>query len=462
MTEQHPEPVTSDEAMVREVGAMESELAFGPVVEGDEAALHTPEGASDGIPRVRQGAGYITLVTLAVFGAYIALVTPIAISLALRVEQLSPGHPELLGYITGIGAVVALVVTPIVGMLSDRTRSRWGRRRPYIVGGIILGVAALILLAIAPSITMLGAAWVLTQLSWGVGVLSGLTYSQADKLPEEQRGKVSGLVGFVQNLGPVVGAGIVSALIGQNLLVFLIPGAIGIITVLIFVILVKDDPNPALVNTEKLNPSKIFENLIFSPRKYPDFGWNCLGRVFFNLGLSFATTFTTFFFASRLGVQVKDIGGVIVILSLGGVVAGALGALGGGWISDKLRRRRALVVSASVLFTVGVVTMALGSGLPVLIGGSLLTTIGIGVFMSVDQAIVFDILPERDTDAGRFLGINNYATMLPQAVGPLLASVILVIGASAGGQNYTLLFVVAAVLTLIGAFVIQTRVKGTR
>ncbi|MGP2442696.1 MFS transporter [Streptomyces sp. JW3] len=421
-----------------------------------------PKSGPPGVVREPVGKDYITLVTLGVFGAYISLVTPVAISLALKIEQLAPDSPQYLGYITGIGAMAALIATPVFGVFSDRTRSRLGRRRPYMIGGLVGGVVALVLLATAPNLIVLGAAWVLTQLSWGAGVLSALTYSQADRLPEEQRGKVSGLIGFVQNLAPVIGAGIASVFIGHDLLVFLVPGAIGLIAVLLFVIFIKEDEQPAPVGTEGLDFSGVARSMVFNPRQYPAFAWNCLGRVTFNLGLSFATTFTTFFFAARMDKTVSEIGALVVVLSMGGIVAGSVGALGAGWLSDKLQRRRIFVLGSAFLFSLGVAVMAFGSGVPVLVAGSLITTLGTGAFMSVDQAIVFDVLPERDSDAGRYIGINNYATLLPQAAGPALASALLVIGAPADGENYTLLFMVAAVCTLIGGTIIFTRVRDAQ
>lgn len=426
-----------------------------------EASAHAV--ADRGAPaRERVGKGYITLVTLAIFGAYVALVTPIAISLALKVEQLAPANPEYLGYVTGAGAIAAFVATPIIGMLSDRTRSRLGRRRPYLIAGMILGTGALLLVALAPNVVVLAIGWAGVQLTWGVCVLSGLQYSQADRLPEEQRGKVSGLVGFVQNLGPIIGAGIATAFIGQDLLLFLVPGGIGVVVVLLFVILIPEKVDAAQVNNEKLTLAKLARNLVFDPRKHASFAWNCLGRVFFNVGLAMSTTFTTFFFASRMGVNVSDIGGLVIILSIGGVLAGSLGALGGGWLSDKIKKRRLLVLVSSILFLLGVLLMAFGADVPVLLTGSIITTIAVGAFMSVDQAIVFDVLPERDTDAGRYLGINAYATSLPQAIGPLIASAVLVLGVASGEQNYTLLFLIAAAFTLIGSSIIFFLVRGTR
>lgn len=87
-----------------------------------------------------------------------------------------------------------------------------------------------------------------------------------------------------------------------------------------------------MVVEHKLTLARVFTGLVFDPRKHPDFAWNWFGRLFSNLGVSFATTFTTLFFASRLTQigMVADIGTLISVLSLIGVVATAGGALLGG------------------------------------------------------------------------------------------------------------------------------------
>ena len=93
---------------------------------------------------------------------------------------------------------------------------------------------------------------------------------------------------------------------------------------------------------------------------------------------------------------------------------------------------------------IGMLIMAFSADLPALIAGSLIVSVGIGGFAAVDQALLLDVLPERDTDAGRFMGITGFATSIPQAAAPLIAPLFLAIGATGGGKNYTVLFVVAA------------------
>ena len=448
MTEQAPPP-TSAYAGPDETAAV-----------GEEQ--FTPTGSL--IVRTRVSAGYIWLLIIATLGSYAALVAPIGISLSLRVQELAKDNVEVLGYVVGVGAIAAAVSQPLVGMWSDRTRTRIGRRRPFAIAGTIVGLIGLAFMAAAPSVPMLAVAWVITQLGWAT-VLSSLLLSQADRLPEEQRGKVAGLSGFVQMIASVLGVGIASAFIGNNFLVFLVPGFLGAIALTLWVTLVKEPSSRDLVIEKKLTLSRALADMVFNPKQHSDFAWNWLGRLFFMFGVTFATTFTTLFFASRLsaGGQVADIGTLIVILSLFGVLATAGGAILGGFLSDKLKRRRIFVLLAGLSFTAGAIVMAFGgSNAVVLVIGSIVTSIGLGVFSAVDQAIVLDVLPERDTEAGRFMGINGYSTTLAQAIAPIAAAPLLLLGMTGADKNYGLLFLIAAACTLVGGTLVMVFVRGSK
>jgi MFS family permease len=407
------------------------------------------------------GARYIWLMVFAQFGVFVAFITPLAISLTIKVSQLAPGREEFLGYITGAGAAAVLLTSPLFGVLSDRTRTRLGRRRPWMIGGMLLGIISLFVMANAPSILILGAGWVMAQLTWGQ-VLANLQISTADRLPESQRGKVAGLTGFATQVAPVFGVVIAGSFASDNVLLFIVPGIVGVIAVLLFVLLVHEKSSRGMVFTDKLSVGSIFAKYLYNPRSYPDFSWNWLGRFLFYFGLTLNTTFTAFFIAAKLGITVQEVAGIIATLSLGGIAATTLGAIGGGFLSDKLKRRRLFVASAGIIFAAGALVMALAPGLPVLIVGSVLTSLGIGIFAAVDQALLLDVLPERDTNAGRFMGITSFATSIPQAVAPLIAPLFLAVGVSAGGdKNYTLLFIVAGMCTILGGLA-ALRVKSVR
>jgi MFS family permease len=405
-----------------------------------------PEGRGEPPPA---GAAYIRLLVFAVFGVYMAFVTPIAISLAIRVDHLAPGHEEYLGYITGVGGISTALATPLVGMLSDRTRSRLGRRRPFLISGTLVGVVALVV-------------WALAQLGWGT-IVSLLIASQADRLPEFQRGKVAALAGVVQPIAPILGVLVAGGLTGNPLLQFLVPGMVGVLAVGLFVCLVPEPDNRrAATPLEPLTPRSLASTYVFDPRRSPDFAWNWLGKFLFMFGLTFNTTFTAFFVASRMDTSVEEVSGLVAVMGGAGVVATMLGALGGGVLSDRLRRRRAFVLAGACVFAAGAVVMALAPSMPLIVAGVFLGNAGLGVFASVDQALMLDVLPDRETAAGRFTGIYGFSTSVPQGVAPLAAPLFLTIGAAGGEKNYTLLYLVAGALSLLGGLLIALRVKSVR
>jgi len=420
------------------------------------AAASTQE--SDNRPRVSKG--FIALLALGLFGTYVAFVTPIAISLAIRVSQLAPNNQEYLGILLGVGSLAALLVGPLGGQLSDRTRSRLGRRRPWLIGGIVVGLIGLTVMASATSILLLGVGWVIAQI--GLSQATNIfTTIQADKLPESQRGKVGAITGFATMVAPVFGSilgGIVST---QPFLLFLLPGAIALVFVLIFVANYKDPDSRNATFDAPLSVGVVLSKYVYNPRKYPDFSWNWLGRFLFFFGLTLNTSFTAFFFAQKLGITVEDIGGTVATVGGIGILGTIGGVFAGGFLSDKLRRRKAFVLGSGILFGIGAIIMVTSSDFTLLLIGSLLCNIAIGVFSAVDQALFLDVLPERDTEAGRFINITQFATTIPQAIAPLVASALLLIGASGTTRDYSVLYVTAAVCTIVGGAVVL-KVKSVR
>jgi MFS family permease len=430
-----------------------------PLTVTESAAIEAEaiESAPD-LPEV--SSRYIWLLVAGQFGVFMAFITPLAISLAIRVNDLAPGREEYLGYITGVGAAVVMLTGPLLGVASDRTRSRLGRRRPFIIVGMVLGVVSLVVMALAPSVLVLALGWILAQLGWGQA-FGGLTNSQADRLPESQRGKVAGLGGVATQIAPVFGVVIAGGVSGNPLLLFLIPGAFGVIGALLFVVFAHENDSRGIQFKERMTASVLLSKYVFNPRKFPDFSWNWLGRFFFYFGLTLNTTFTAFFFASRLGVPVDQVGGTIAAAGGIGVLATTAGALGGGFLSDKIKRRKPLIVFSGALMAVGMLTMAFSSSIVFLIVGSVIVSMGLGGFAAVDQALLLDVLPERETDAGRYMGIVGFAASIPQAAAPLIAPLILGLGAAGGEKNYTLLFIFAAGFVLLGGLIVL-RIRSVR
>lgn len=413
-----------------------------------------------GEPQHPVSRGYIFWLMIASFGASMAMMVPLSYGIAVRITELAPGHEEVLGYITGTAQLVYLVISPIIGIWSDRTRSRFGRRTPFIFLGSGIGLAGLVVIGLAPDLLIVGAGWVLGMSGWSIAGAAIQTL-QADKLPEQQRGKVSALTGLMTQIAPVIGIGIAYAVSSSTFLIFLIPGLVGAVLLALLPIFKPEGSSRELVRGSDVTVRSIVASYGFNVRKYPDFAWNWLGRFIFFIGLYFNTTFGTFFYAQRLDLPVREVAGIVATIGMLGVVAAAAGALLGGFLSDKLKRRRLFVLLAAVLFVAGAVTEAFAWSLPQLIIGAVIMQMAIAVFATVDQAIIFAIIPDR-SEAGRYMAVVSFAQKIPSAVAPLLASVVITIGAVGAEKNYTILYLSGAVFALVGGLMILLKVKAVR
>lgn len=427
------------------------------LTERDEA---TAPGGPGSEPRQSMSRSYILWLMLASFGASMAMMVPLSYGIAVRITELAPGHEEVLGYITGSAQLVYLVVSPLIGIWSDRTRSRFGRRTPFLYLGTAIGLVGLVVIGLAPSLLVVGAGWVLGMTGWSIAG-AALQTLQADKLPDAQRGKVSALTGLMTQIAPVLGIGVAYAVSSSTLLIFVVPGVIGALLIALFPLIKPEGSSKDLPDADHVTVKSVVTSYGFNVRKYPDFAWNWLGRFVFFIGLYFNTTFGTFFYAQRLDLPVREVAGIVATVGMIGVVAAATGALVGGFLSDKLQRRRLFVMIAALLFVVGALAEATAWSLPQIIIGAVLMQLAIAVFATVDQAIVYAIIPERD-QAGRYMAVIQFAQKIPSAVAPLVAGVVITIGAVGDVKNYTLLYLTGAVFALIGGLIILLKVKSVR
>src|SRR3989440_1071419 len=162
-----------------------------------------------GAPTTRLSFGRLAAINAFWFGGgahwqpiYIALIPVGAALIAGRNADL------LIGRVTAAGGVFALLTPILVGWLSDRTVTRWGRRRPWMVAGTVLNIIGLGLLALSASQLTFIAAYLLVQLSNNA---AGAAYTGVipDVVRAEDRGRASGLLGTMNQLGTVVGVGLV-------------------------------------------------------------------------------------------------------------------------------------------------------------------------------------------------------------------------------------------------------------
>lgn len=332
-----------------------------------------------------------------------------------------------LSLLEGIGTIVAIVWQPLAGALSDRTRSRWGRRHPYILTGTLGDLVFLAALALSGAYWPLVIFYTLLQLTSNTaqGPYQGLL---PDVVRADQRGTASGYYGVANLLGILLGsvvAGAILATAGRSA-AFLSIGVTLAATMLCTVLVVPDRAPP--VRRQFRSGREAVLTTFSSPFRHPNFAWLLGSRLLILMGIVGIQSFVYFYFsdvffegnASRTAAASSVLLGLVVALAL-------LVTWPAAWLSDRLGRRN-LVTAGGALSATGILIL-LFSGyewlpqplleavggvlhLPPLAAQALLVGLllgpGIGVFLSVDWAFLADVVPPEE--AGLYFGFANIAT----------------------------------------------------
>ena len=383
---------------------------------------------------------WIGLLFAANLGLWMAFFTPVQVLLPLQIDDLGVRDKETwLGIVTGVGALVAIIVNPLAGAFSDRTRLSlfgrpYGRRHCWTLGGVVVAALSLCSLAVAPNLTAVTLGWAGAQLGLNI-MLATLTAAVPDRVPVSQRGLVSGWIGMPQALGLVLGAVLVTTVVTTTGPGYVLMTAVLVLLVLPFVLITPDDSlgdAPAPRTTWRLDL-----------RGNPDFAWAWATRFLVQLGNALGTLFLLYFLTDAVKVADPESGLLVLILlyTVGMIATAMLG----GWLSDRLGRRKIFVIWSGVLIAIAAILLGMWPTWPVSIVSSLLFGAGYGVYLAVDTALITQVLPAA-SDRAKDLGVINIATAAPQVLGPAMAAPIVT---HLGG--YPTLFGLTAVVTVFGA-----------
>jgi len=401
------------------------------------------------VPATRVRKAFIGTLALANLAVWMGFFTPIQLLLPEQLENIAgdKGKVGALGLVTGVGALVAVVATPLAGALSDRTTSRFGRRLPWLVGGTFLGALALFVLSRQSTVVGVLIGWAAAQAFFNAAY-AGLTAEVPDHVPVEQRGTVSGWFGLPQAVGVVVGVALVTLFTTTVVAGYVLIAVVIVVLVLPFAGVTRDpvlDPadRPAL---------SLARGWWIDPRRFPDFGWAWLTRFLISLGNALGTLYLLYFLRDKVhyeqlfpGKSAED--GVLVLILI--YAAGAVAtAVGGGMWSDRTGRRKPLVIVSSLVMAAGAVLLAVRPTWTASLVAAALLGIGYGVYMAVDTALVTQVLPAA-ADRGKDLGIVNIANAAPQVLAPALAAPVV-----AGLGGYSTLYALTALVTIAGAVLV--------
>ncbi len=396
-----------------------------------------------------QRSGFVVVLVAAWFGANLVVA---GISGAAAPRALAVWDPDLkdarLAVVAGIGGLVLMIATPLLGRLSDRTTARAGMRRPWMVGGTLVGFAGVVALAHADGLATMVWSWCVVQVGFGA-----VTVAQhallADQVPTRIRARVAGATGIASGMALIAGAALVSVLPDdQRRLWFLVPGAVGSALCLVLVAVLRDAvltgaPPPLTLRV-------LLSTYWLSPVRYRDFAWAWACRFLVTTGMVSVMLYLLYFIVDRLSVPLDQASGVQARALGCYFVGSALSAALLSWVSDRTGRRKPIVLAACGITACGLLLAVSSTDQALFLAALVVIGIGQGAYIAVDVALMTEVLPSF-ADAGKDLGVVALAYQLPQVVVPLTAAPIVV---GWGSSGYVVLYVWAAFLVLVGGLAV--------
>jgi MFS family permease len=407
------------------------------------AAAQAPAVRRAGFRRLMVGLGIATGGLSAMYAGVGTILLP------LQIERIDPAHKVVaLSVVAGVSALFATVFNPIGGALSDRTRSRFGRRSPWLIGSLVPLLALLAFLGQARTVLLILVAWCLAQAVANL-YQAPLTAVVPDRVSVRRRGVASSVAGVASVLGGVAGVLLAGQLTGYLAWSYLVLGAVLAVTAVYFVLSTADPSSAAMPRPPRDGRGlgvRLAEFL--SALRHRDFALVFASRAAAILGYFLVVSYELYALTDyiRLPAGMKPAHGV-QILAATSAVGAILAAATAGPLSDRINRRKPFVFASSAIAGAGcllpVLSPTFGS-IEIFAG---FAGIAFGCYLSVDAALVTLVLP-RGEDAARDLGVLNIASAGPQVIAPLFAGLIIYV------VGYRALFLAGGCCGIAGAFAV--------
>ncbi|HLF72808.1 MAG TPA: MFS transporter [Anaerolineales bacterium] len=388
-----------------------------------------------------------------------------------------------LGLLTFAGLIIAMIIQPISGALSDGWKSRFGRRRPLIVFGTVFDFLFLSVLAWAGGFAWLFIGYIGLQFSSNIahGPLQGLL---PDRVPQTQLGVASSLKTFMDML-----ALIIASLLAGRLLdpvtrdptpVMLVVMSLLAVSAAITIVGTTESPSSVRAPEKHRDCSErsgasskiprqqgrhgdeartgvggeagFLDQFKINFRHNSSYWWLIAERALFILGIYGVQAFAQYYLQDVLRVPdpPKQTGDLLAALTITLTVL----VLIGGWLTDKYGAKRILLIG-TLIAAGGLFLMLFARDMRgLLIFGSVLGA-GIGLFLTSNWALANTLAPEAE--AGKYLGLTNLATAGSGAPARLEGPALDWLNAAWPGAwiGYKGLFVFGALCMLLSVFLLR-------
>ena len=404
---------------------------------------------SDAPLRGKVGNGrLIAAFAIAALAWAVPFIGSIVVLLPAKLSELDAlAQPVNLGIVSIVGSIIALLSNVIFGALSDRSRTRIGGRTGWIIAGGIGMSLSVLGLSITSTFAMFLLVWCIMQMFLNM-YLAPMTAVIADRVAPKRQGLISGVLGASTALAQSVGAIIGGSFVTNPDAGFVIFAIFPVVFATAFVLLAPDTSNLDIPKP-KLTARVFFEAFSFPTKGVRDYYWAFAGRFLLVLGYFMVSLFQLNILVSYLGLEASGAGALIQLSGLIGLATGVVTGLIVGPISDRLGKRKPMVILATILVGIGLVFPMLAPTAVSMIIFWTIAGLGMGAYWAVDVALVVQLLPNKATQA-KDLGILNLANTGGQIVAPAVSAIIVATSAQ-GGNSYQTIFIVALVFVVAAA-----------
>ncbi|KJK48624.1 MFS transporter [Lentzea aerocolonigenes] len=413
-------------------------------VSTDPRPGHVPSGHVSPAPDPIRLSRLLTFVFPATTALY-ALFNGIGmILLPAQVAQLAPDSKVgVLALLTTLAAVASMIALPAGGALSDRTRSRFGRRAPWLV--VMALASGVLTIAMGMTTGLVALALVMTVLWFTANFYGGaIAAILPDRVPVHRRGVASAVIGLGTPMGVLVGVNLVSRVSqfwGYTILALVLA-----VTTLAFVAGAREPSSLDLVTVEQAERrgAMAAAGVFFRAFRHRDFVLAFASR--FGLFMAYFTVSGYMFYAVQDYVGAHNVPGGDVAVAVSTLATVSLGAWIAvatlcGWLADKLDRRKLFIAVSAVGLGLSQIIPVVSHTWTGMLVYSAVSGAALGTYFAVDLAVMSLVLPDKESE-GRDFAILNVATGLPQLVSPLVA------GALISSLGYGSLFLFSAVFAL--------------
>jgi MFS family permease len=315
------------------------------------------------------------------------------------------------------------------------------------VTGALIGGLAIGLVGGAPSVVRIGVLWVIAQ-SARHGAQVAVDAYLVDVFPEDRRGRAAGIAGIAVVMGAGIGAVFSGSLAGSPSVVSWTLAGLVVVSVIAFALLVRDPAAPVL-RPPRRSPGARVRAIAAAVSGHPDFVKLLLWRVAFSIAYGTVFGYLLYLLTDLVGLPKGEAGRLIGLATVLGGGAALVSVVLGGWLSDRLHRRRLFLLLCSTALLLGDLLLLVFPSAASLLATAAVFGVGLGLSISCGRALGSQVLPNQVEGAATGLGVINVATSVGQAVALAVGAVVIGWGGYPALLVASLVFATAAVVPVI-------------